>query len=271
VSGGSADPARESLDRSHGSGYGLAEKRVLVTGATGGIGTAIARAYAGAGARVALGYASGSEAARSLADELGAGQDRAMTTKYRIGEPATSEQAVESVLTRWGGVDVLILNAMMPGGRRAPGAPFEDLPSQELAAFVSQNSVQTARTIQLALPGMRAAGWGRMVLISSVVATLGKSQRECYGMVKAGFYGLARSLMWDLQGTGILVNTVSPGLTLTTAVEQAMPAAALQREAALTPTGQLSRPADVAAAVLFLGSGANTNITGEDLAVSGGR
>jgi 3-oxoacyl-[acyl-carrier protein] reductase len=251
--------------------YGLDGARVLVTGATGGIGSAIARAYSDAGARVALGYASDVGAADALADELGAGQDRAIATRYRIGEPATAERAVESVVNRWAGVDVLILNAMMPGARRAPGVRFEDVPGSEWAAFVSENSVQAARTIQLALPGMRAAGWGRIVLISSVVATLGKPQREWYGMVKAGFHGLVRSLMWDLQGSGVLVNTVSPGLTLTPAVEQALAPAALQREAALTPTGHLSRSADVAAAVLFLGSGANTNITGEDLAVSGGR
>jgi 3-oxoacyl-[acyl-carrier protein] reductase len=118
---------------------------------------------------------------------------------------------------------------------------------------------------------MRRGGWGRVVLVSSVVARLGKPGREYYGTVKSGLRGFVRSLVWDLQGAGVLVNLVSPGLTLTPDVRAALPEELRAGERAATPSGVLTTPEDVAAAVLFLGSAANGNINGEELTVAGGR
>ncbi|MFE7314490.1 SDR family NAD(P)-dependent oxidoreductase [Streptomyces sp. NPDC057555] len=249
---------------------GLDRRTVLLTGATGGIGTAVARAYAGQGARLALGYAHRADEARQLAAELG-GDDRAFAVRLRIDEPDSTEAAVAAATARWGGVDVLVAGAMMPGGLRPPTARFEELPPEEWARFVADNTAHTLRTVQLVLPAMRRSGWGRVVLLSSVVARIGKPGREFYGAVKGGLHGLVRSLVWDLRDTGILVNTVSPGLTLTPAVAAALPPGRRAGEEEATPTGRLSTPDDIAAAVLFLGSAANGNITGEDLAVAGGR
>lgn len=212
--------------------FELQDRTVLITGATGGIGAAVARAYAAEGARVAIGYASDAEAAGKLAAELGAAHDRAFAVRCRIGadaaagEPAgaaaadgsadgSAESAVAAVTERWGGVDALVVCAMEPGGLRPPTAPFESLDPEHWAGFVSANLSHNLRLAQLTLPHMRRSGWGRIVLVSSVVARLGKPGREFYGTVKSGLHGFTRSLMWDLRDTGVLVNLVSPGLTLT--------------------------------------------------------
>lgn len=250
--------------------FGLDGRTVLITGATGGIGSAVARAYAAQGARLALGYAHRADEAERLAAELG-GDGTAFAVRLRIDEPGSAEAAVAAVEARWGGVDVLVASAMMPGGLRPPAARFEDLAPEEWGRFVGDNTAHTLRTVQLVLPAMRRSGWGRIVLLSSVVARIGKPGREFYGAVKGSLNGLVRSLVWDLRDGGVLVNTVSPGLTLTPAVASALPPARRTSEEEATPTGRLSTPQDVAAAVLFLGSAANGNISGEDLTVAGGR
>lgn len=250
--------------------FGLDGRTVLVTGATGAIGSAVAEAFSAHGARVAIGYAQDKDGAQALADRLGGPAGGALAVRCRIGEPDAEESAFRTVQEAWGGVDVLVDAAMAAGGLRPPGARFEDLPPREWEPFVSGNLAHTLRMVQLVLPGMRSAGWGRLVLVSSVVARIGKPGREFYGTVKSGLDGLLSSLVWDLQGSGVLANTVSPGLTLTPAVA-AMPAERRRAEEAITPTGRLTTPQDVAAAALFLGSAANGNITGQDLAVTGGR
>ncbi|KMS77309.1 hypothetical protein ACM01_01365 [Streptomyces viridochromogenes] len=249
---------------------GLTDRTVLVTGATRGIGRAVAHAMAAEGARVVVTYRRAKEAADLLVADLG-GPDRALAVRYALDEPDSLDEAV-SEAARWrGSVDVLVANAHQRAARRPPGTRFEDVPSAEWGASLSHNLAGTVRTAQQVLRGMRERGWGRIVLLSSHLATHGRSGQEVYGAGKAALHGLARSLAWETGPDGVLVNVVAPGLTLTEGVLEALPGAVREQERERTPTGRLSAPDAVAAAVVFLASGANANISGQVLHVDGGR
>ncbi|WP_282685743.1 MULTISPECIES: SDR family oxidoreductase [unclassified Streptomyces] len=250
---------------------GLSGRRVLVTGGSSGIGEATARAFAAEGARVALTYRDGAKRAGLLAEELGGGEGRALALPYDLGMPETVEAVVGAVEEHWGGVDVLVANALRRAARRSPGSHLEDVPAQELGALLEDNLGRTLRTAQLVLPGMRARGWGRIGLVSSHIARDGAPGQEIYAAGKAALHGFARSLSWDAAPDGVLVNVVSPGLTRTAGVLTDLPVGIRDREQARTPTGRLSAPEDVARALVFLCSAANDNITGSVLDVSGGR
>ncbi|WP_433170057.1 SDR family NAD(P)-dependent oxidoreductase [Actinoallomurus sp. CA-150999] len=251
---------------------GLSDKTVLVTGATGGIGEAIARAYAAEGARVAVTYHLQAGEADRLADELGGRRGRAFAVRYALSDPDSHAAALAAVADRWGhGPDVLVANAVRWGSRPPRATAFPDVPGEEWSAFVVDNLSQTIRTVQVAVPAMQKRGWGRIVLLSSHLSRDGGHGMEFYGAVKAGLEGFARSLAWDVGTDGVLVNVVRPGVTLTGRVRARLPEEARAAEVSRTPSGRLSDPEDVAGAVLFLGSAANRNITGEVLTVSGGR
>jgi 3-oxoacyl-[acyl-carrier protein] reductase len=250
---------------------GLSGRAVLVTGATGGIGRATARAFAREGARVAVAHHTDREGAEKLAAELGAHDDRAFALPYDLADPEAPRTATAAVERRWGGLDVLVVNAVRYGARRAPGTHFEDVPEDEWRPVVEGNLTPALRTVQHAVAGMRRRGFGRIVLMSSHNALGGNRGQEFYGAAKAALHGNARSLMWDLADSGVLVNVVCPGLTTTDRVLAALPETVRERERTATPTGRLTTPEEVADAVVFLSSPANGNITGEALTVGGGR
>jgi 3-oxoacyl-[acyl-carrier protein] reductase len=250
---------------------GLTDRVVLVTGATGEIGMAIAEAFAAEGAKVAVAYHCDQAGATDLAARLGAADGRATAVAYELAEPDSPAAALATVAERLGPAEVLVANAMRWGRRRAPTERFEDVPPADWMPVLADNLAPTIATAQCAVAGMRAGGWGRIALISSHVATDGHRGQEFYGAAKAGLHGFARSLAWDVGPDGVLVNVVCPGLTLTKRVSTGLPAAVRQQETERTATGRLSHAVDIAAAVVFLCSAANRNITGEVLAVAGGR
>lgn len=249
---------------------GLEGRTVLVTGATGGIGRTIARTFADEGARVAVAYRTDAEAAEKLAAELGAADGRSFAVPYALDDPESPAQAVAAVEDRWGALDILVANAFRWGVRRAPGTRFEDVPESDWLPVVEDNLAPVIRTVQHAVAGMRARGWGRIALISSHNTLRGHRNVEFYCATKAGLHGLARSLMWDVGRDGVLVNVVSPGLTTTDRVLGGLPPALLEQETGVTPTGRLSSPEDIARTVVFLCSAANGNTTGEAVTVAGG-
>jgi 3-oxoacyl-[acyl-carrier protein] reductase len=250
---------------------GLTGRRVLVTGATAGIGRAVATAFAAEGARVAVTYRHSAEQAAELTDELGGADGRALAVRYALDEADSPEAAVRTVEEAWGGVDVIVANAVRRMPRRAPGEPAEQVDSAVWRPFVHDNLVQPMATVLSAVGGMRERGWGRIVLLSSHVVRDGRRGQEFYAAAKSGLHGFCRSLAHDVGSDGILVNVVCPGLTRTDGVLANLPATVREEERTATATDRLSTPAEVAATTVFLGSAANGNLTGEVITVAGGR
>jgi 3-oxoacyl-[acyl-carrier protein] reductase len=165
---------------------------------------------------------------------------------------------------------VFVANAVRPASWPVRSAAFEEVPIDGWGPFIRDNLEQTVRTVQLVLPGMRGRQWGRITFVSTHLVREGRSGRGFYAASKAALHGLSRSLSWEVGHDGVLVNVVCPGLTVTERVA-GMPETLRRQEAERTPSGRLCTPDEVARTVVFVSSGANGNITGEVLAVAGGR
>lgn len=258
---------------------GLAGKRVMVTGATRGIGREIARLFAAEGARVAITYHSAATEAKQLADELDGepgGPRHTHVVHYDLRDPASITDAVQSVQEHFGGVDVLVANAHWFTWGEAGTSYFEDIPAEGDSGWTAKmraNVDGQMRTIQQVVRGMRAGGWGRIVLLSSVTAHHGSVGSEYYSAARAAMHGFVRGLMWSRNG--VLANVVAPGATLTESLRQLAEAPGtselIAQEVERTPSGRLSTPEEVARLIVFLGSEANGNINGEVIHTAGGR
>jgi NAD(P)-dependent dehydrogenase (short-subunit alcohol dehydrogenase family) len=242
---------------------GLSDRVVLVTGASSGIGAATAAAFGSEGARVAISYRNNLAGAEATAERVEAAGGTALIVALDLEAPASIGASVDRVLKHWGQVDVLVGNAVYWGADRPdPTNRFEDVPLAKWQVMLNANVVGNAAVIRAVLPAMRARRWGRIVLISSGAAEEGLPGPGPYGTAKSALHGLARSLAWDAGRDGVLVNVVAAGFTLTDRRWQ--PAKDLLATlAARTPSQRLSTPQDVAKLIVFLGSAANANLTGE--------
>jgi NAD(P)-dependent dehydrogenase (short-subunit alcohol dehydrogenase family) len=246
----------------------LENRSVLVTGGSGGMGRAIVFAYAAEGARVALTYNSNEAAAEELVRELESKGGRAAAVALDLEDRGSIDKAMETVAARHDGLDVLVANAV-----RWPTDAAD--PLAETDPDVWQNALRanlegTAATVRAAWPLLRASGSGRIVFVSTGVTRHGMPGASAYAAAKAGLEGLVAALKWEGADAGILCNLVSPGFTVTEANLERFPDEVRENVRERTPSGHLSVPEDVAPAVVFLGSPANTNITGAYLPVAGG-
>ncbi|MQY11622.1 3-oxoacyl-[acyl-carrier-protein] reductase FabG [Streptomyces sp. RB5] len=246
---------------------GLKDKRVLVTGATRGIGRATARVFAEERARVAITYHSSKDAAEELVEEFG-GPTRARALQCDLADPVSIAQAVRSVEDFWGGVDVVVGNAqtwVWVNPDELP--PYHDMPMGHWLARYRENVEGHLWTVRQALAGMRERRWGRIVLLSSITATHGNPGSELYSAAKGALHGFVRGLMWT--GDGVLANVVAPGGTVSEQLEAVDPdvlAAAVRK----TPSGRLTTAEEVARLIVFLASEANGNINGQVIHTAGG-
>jgi NAD(P)-dependent dehydrogenase (short-subunit alcohol dehydrogenase family) len=243
----------------------LEGKRALITGAGTGIGQGIAVMFAEQGAKVVV-------AARredKLRQTCALAPDAISCVRMDLCNANDRAGAIQTVLDRHGGLDILISNA----GAQLWKA-FADTTDEEIDTIFYTNLSATTRLIRQALPALEAAG-GNIVIISSTAAryTLAPSQKLCvYGASKAGLNQLARTLAPELGPKGVRINVVAPGLTRgeysDSSIEQ--DASTLAWIRSVTPLGRVGEPADIARSVTFLASNMASWVTGQVLDASGG-
>lgn len=248
---------------------GLRDRVVLITGAGGGAGPTVARAFADAGASVALHHRAGSGSAvraEGTAAEIVAGGGRAMAVAADLGSSAEVTAMFDQVVGELGPVAVLVTATSAYRSER-----FTEITDESWAAVVDDLLGATFRTCRAAVPGMQAAGWGRIVNVAARSGLVGVARASHYAAAKAGIVGLTASLAKELGPAGILVNAVAPTQILT--VKDGVPSIPDERAAEMArsiPLRRLATPEDLASLVVWLGSGANSYVSGETISLSGG-
>ena len=239
--------------------FDLSGRTALVTGASGGIGAAIARQLHAQGAAVVL-AGRRRDALAALAEALGG---RVRIEVAELAEPQAAERLIEAADAE-GGVDVLINNAGLTRDNLALRMKDEDWQT-----VLDVNLSAGFRLIRAALRGMMRRRWGRIVNVSSIVALTGNPGQANYAAAKAGMIGMTKSLAAEVASRGITVNCVAPGFIqtpMTDALNEQQRARLLER----VPLGRLGSTADVAAAVGYLVSEEAAYVTGQTLHVNGG-
>ncbi len=238
----------------------LEGKGALVTGASGGIGGAIARALFDAGAKVAL---SGTKVERleTVAAELG---PRAHVVPADLGDGAAVADLIGAAESAVGAVDIIVNNAGLTRDNLAMRMKDEDW--DEVLAV---NLTAAFRLSRACLRGMLKRRWGRIINITSVVGATGNPGQANYAASKAGVVGMTKALAYEVASRGITANCVAPGFiktAMTDVLTEQQQAVIIER----VPTGRLGTPEDVAAAVAFLASDGASYITGQTIHVNGG-
>jgi NAD(P)-dependent dehydrogenase (short-subunit alcohol dehydrogenase family) len=248
----------------------LAKRVVLVTGSSSGIGRATALAFGREGARVGITYRSQRQQAEETARRVIEAGGQAVVVPYDLAREETIKEAVETVGQQWGRIDVLVNNAVQWGSLEEMGKRFEEVPMSSWKLTLDLSLAGVYHTLQQVIPLMRVQGWGRIVNVSSNVAEDGIPGAGAYAAAKAGLHGLTRVLARELGPAGILSNVVMPGFTLTERNRDQFPQAMQAAVAQQTPTGRLTKPEDVAALIVFLGSATNGHVNGETIRCTGG-
>jgi 3-oxoacyl-[acyl-carrier protein] reductase len=240
--------------------FDLTSKTALVTGASGGIGGAIAQALHAAGATVAL---SGTRTAplEALAADLGS---RAHVLTCDLSDPASVEALPKSAAAAMGSVDILVNNAGITRDNL-----FMRMSDEEWQSVIDVNLTSTFRLCRGVLRGMMKARWGRIVNVSSVVGATGNPGQGNYAASKAGMVGMSKSLAAEVASRNITVNCVAPGF-ITTAMTDKLTEDQKSRILSSVPAGRMGEASEIAAAVLYLASPEAGYVTGAVLHVNGG-
>ncbi len=240
--------------------FDLTGRTALVTGATGGIGAAIAIALHGQGAVVAL---SGTRA--EVLEEMRARlATRVHTLPCNLADAAAAEKLVPSAEAAMGSLDILVNNAGM--ARDALAVRMHD---EAWSTVIELNLTAAFRLARAALRGMIKRRHGRIIGITSVVATTGNPGQANYAAAKAGMIGMTKSLAYEVASRGVTVNCIAPGFIATSMTELL---SEKQKETLLArvPVGRLGTASEIAATAVYLASAEAAYVTGQTLHINGG-
>jgi 3-oxoacyl-[acyl-carrier protein] reductase len=240
--------------------FDLTDKAALVTGASGGIGGAIARALHAQGATVAL---SGTRVAplEALAGELG---ERAHVVPCDLSDGAALAGLAKAAADAMGAVDILVNNAGITRDQL-----FMRMSDEDWDAVIAVNLTSIMKLSRGVVRGMMKARWGRIVNISSVVGVTGNPGQANYAAAKAGVIGMSKSLAAEVASRGITVNCVAPGF-IATAMTDALTDDQKAKISDGIPAGRMGSSEEIAAAVAYLASAEAGYVTGQTLHVNGG-
>lgn len=239
--------------------FDLTGQTALVTGASGGIGGAIARALKERGAKLAL-SGTRAEALHALADELGGAE----VLPCRLDQDEEVEALVPAAVSKLGKLDILINNA----GITRDGLAMR-MKDDDWAAVIAVNLSASFRLSRAALRPMMKQRHGRIIAISSVVGSIGNPGQANYAAAKAGLEGMTRSLAAEVASRGVTVNCVAPGF-IRSAMTDALNEEQQTRMYERIPAGRFGDGSDVAAAVVWLSSAEGGYVTGQSVHVNGG-
>lgn len=240
--------------------FDLTGKAALVTGASGGIGGAIARALHAQGASVGL-SGTRAEALQALAAELGA---RAHALPCNLSDASAVEALPKQAAEAMGSVDILVNNAGVTRDNL-----FMRMSDEEWETVLAVNLTSAMRLSRGVLRGMMRARWGRIVSVTSIVGVTGNPGQGNYAASKAGLIGMSKSLAAEVAGRGVTVNCVAPGF-IETAMTGALKEDQRAKLLAAIPAGRMGAAEEISPAIAFLASPEASYITGQTLHVNGG-
>lgn len=255
----------------------LTGKTAIVTGSTSGIGHAMAKSLASAGAHVVInGLGSEDDNAEPLAEIRETGQGEARFSGANMLDPEDIAGLISGAEAEFGSVDILVNNAGIQFV-----SPIEEFPVEKWDAIIAINLTSSFHTIRAVIPGMKKAGWGRIINTASAHSLVASPFKSAYVAAKHGLAGLTKTVAIEIAEHGITCNCISPGYVWTPLVEKQIPdtmkARNMTREEVIgkvlleaQPTKQFVTSEQCGATALFLCSDAAAQITGANLTVDGG-
>jgi 3-oxoacyl-[acyl-carrier protein] reductase len=242
----------------------LAGKVAIVTGASKGIGAAIAKHLAAQGAAVVVNYTSSKADADKVVGEIASNGGKAVAVQADIAKKGDIERLFAETMKSFGQLDILVNNAGIYQGQ-----PVGQITEENFHRHFNLNVLGVILAVQESLKHFGPEG-GSIVNISSVVSTMSPAGMAVYNATKSALDGLTRTFAKELGPRKIRVNSINPGMTDTEGVRSAGIVGQFEAVAAITPMGRIGLPDDIAPAVVFLASPESAWITGEALRVSGG-
>lgn len=244
--------------------FQLTGQTALITGASGGIGGAIARAFHAQGATIAL-SGTREEALQTLATELTAtGSNPVHVIPCNLSDPNAVEALFPKAEELMGKVDILVNNA----GITRDGLAIR-MNDEDWAQVLDVNLTSSFRLCRAALKAMMKRRQGRIINISSIVGVTGNSGQANYAATKAGLIGLSKSLAQEVASRGITVNCIAPGF-ITSSMTGVLPEKVKENILASVPQGRMGSPEEIAAGAVYLASPEAAYVTGQTLHINGG-